>query len=125
MTVSARVPIIGIVLAISALLIWLRWLWFKRVEPVLNAWLNTHLDKPLLRLLPFTAAGIAFAHYYVVVFAVWLVMIVGLYSQGTLDDDGFAAAIGVVALGIAVAMLWRRRRLSAKGIRILKKRRLA
>jgi hypothetical protein len=115
----------AIVLAVglSALLIWLRRLWLKKVDSHLEEGLHDHFDLPILRAIPLTLTGVRCVHYYVVVFLTWMVMILWLHSGTTLDWAGVGTAMAIVALGVLIAMLRRFRLLKEKGMAIFKKRR--
>jgi hypothetical protein len=118
-TVSTAVLVVGL----SALIIWLRRLWFKKVDVHLEEGLHDHVDRPILRTIPLTSMGVRCVHYYVVVFLVWLIMILWLHSRGTLDLVGVTAATVTVAAGVTIAMLRRFKLLNDKGMSVFKKRR--
>jgi len=108
---------------VSALLIWLRRLWFRKVDSQLEERLSDHFDRPILRAIPLTLMGVRCVHYYVVVFLIWLMMILWLHSRDTLDSVGVSTATVTVAVGVTIAIFRRFKLLKDKGVAVFKKRR--
>jgi hypothetical protein len=123
--VAFTASVVALTIGFSALLIWLRRLWFRKVDVHLEEHLHADFDRPILRALPLTLMGVRCVHYYFIVFLIWAMMILGLYSRDTLDLEGASLATAAVAVGVVVAMLRRFKLLKNKGVAVFKKRRHA